>query len=91
MWQLKLAYLHTYSDDVLLPAVDKAVMGKLFSKAFFDVISISPKVGVFSIPAVRSVISVAIVDGVVSVAIVVGLVFRLSNTNGKVTGLFPYF
>ena len=66
-------------------------MGKLFSKAFFNVIGISPTVGVFSIPAVRSVISVAIVDGVVSVAIVVGLVFRLRNTYGKVTGLFPYF
>ena len=64
-------------------------MGKLFSKAFFDVISISPTVGVFSIPAVLSVISVAIVDGVVSVAIVVGLVSP--KENGKVTGLFPYF
>lgn len=64
-------------------------MGKLFSKAFFDVISISPTVGVFSIPAVLSVISVAIVDGVVSVAIVVGLVSP--QENGKVTGLFPYF
>ena len=64
-------------------------MGKLFSKAFFDVISISPTVGVFSIPAVLSVISVAIVDGAVSVAIVVGLVSP--QENGKVTGLFPYF
>lgn len=65
-------------------------MGKLFSKAFFDVISISPTVGVFSIPAVLSVISVAIVDGVVSVAIIVGLVFRLRKMV-RLQASFPTF
>ena len=72
----------------------KSVISDLLSvniSSIHSLSSLSPTVGVFSISAVRSVISVAIVDGVVSVAIVVGLVFRLRNTNGKVTGLFPYF
>ena len=57
-------------------------MERLFSKAVFDVISISPTVGVLSIPAVH---------GVVNIAIVVGLVSHLRNASGKVTGLYPYF
>lgn len=49
MWQLKLAYLPTFSDDVFFRVVKKAVMERLISKAVFDIISVSPTVGVLSI------------------------------------------
>ena len=42
---------HTFGDGVFLHLVNKAVMERLFSKAVFDIISISPTVGVLSISA----------------------------------------